>query len=192
VPNAFVECLRDANAERYVPSYRMHCNGASLTHILVRALQEHKELWSQIDLVAPNYLGSTKAFMEKYAKPIKLSRQRKANELAINFGDQQKHELDKLLNGEVFLKRNKKDVLSDKLPLKLESVLFCQVSALQLHVYQHVLGLPDFDILIKSNAPCDCGVNKKVGSSVLLLCASGWTPIDSRFCYEDFRHVSTP
>jgi SNF2 family DNA or RNA helicase len=91
-------------------------------------------------------------------------RQRKANDLALNFGDQQKHELDKLLNHEVFLKRNKEDVLADVLPMKLNSVVFCELSDIQLCIYKHVLGLPDYDIIIKSNAPCDCGVNRQVGS----------------------------
>lgn len=35
----------------------------------------------------------------------------------------------------------------------------CELSPLQKQVYQHLLTLPDFDLVRKANSPCDCGVN---------------------------------
>jgi SNF2 family DNA or RNA helicase len=111
-------------------------------------------------------------------------RQRKANSSAVSFGQQQKLELDKLLSREVLLRRDKKDVLADKLPQKLESIVFCELSDIQRRVYKHILDLPDFDILIKSNAPCDCGVNKRV-------CLFFQVDYMTHALGQDFPHVST-
>ena len=35
----------------------------------------------------------------------------------------------------------------------------CELSPLQKQVYQHLLSLPEFDLVRQANSPCDCGVN---------------------------------
>jgi SNF2 family DNA or RNA helicase len=62
---------------------------------------------------------------------------------------------------EIFLRRTK-DILSNELPEKEERIVFCEPSQLQKELYQNILELPDFVLLKHSQAPCDCGVNRKV------------------------------
>lgn len=63
---------------------------------------------------------------------------------------------------EVYLRRTKEGVLLDDLPTKEERIVFCEPSQLQKELYQHIISQPDFVLLAQANAPCDCGVNKKV------------------------------
>ena len=64
---------------------------------------------------------------------------------------------------EVYLRRVKEVVLIDDLPSKDERIIFCEPSSLQKELYQHIISQPDFLLLAHANAPCDCGVNRKVG-----------------------------
>ena len=59
-----------------------------------------------------------------------------------------------------YIHRTKADVLAGDLPMKDERVLFCELSPMQKRLYEHVLSLPDFQLLKYANAPCDCGINK--------------------------------
>jgi hypothetical protein len=59
----------------------------------------------------------------------------------------------------LLIERKKEDVLKDHLPEKNEKAVMCELSPLQKEVYQHLLTLPDFDLVRKANSPCDCGVN---------------------------------
>lgn len=68
--------------------------------------------------------------------------------------------MDKLTS--LYLHRKKEVVLADVLPKKYESIVFCELSDLQKRLYNHIIECPDYDILRKSNSPCDCGVNQKV------------------------------
>lgn len=61
---------------------------------------------------------------------------------------------------EIMIERKKGDVLKDRLPDKSEQLILCELSELQKKVYQHVLSLPDFELVKKAQAPCDCDVNK--------------------------------
>jgi len=64
--------------------------------------------------------------------------------------------------GEIYLRRDKATVLRDDLPQKDERIIFCEPSKLQKELYQHIIAQPDFVLLSTANAPCDCGVNRKV------------------------------
>lgn len=59
----------------------------------------------------------------------------------------------------IFIERSKEQVLREFLPTKNEKLVLCELSPLQKQVYQHVLTLPDFDLVRKANSACDCGVN---------------------------------
>ena len=65
--------------------------------------------------------------------------------------------------GELYLRRTKDVELADDLPKKVERIVFCEPSELQKELYKHVIAQPDFMLLSLANAPCDCGVNQKVG-----------------------------
>ena len=59
-----------------------------------------------------------------------------------------------------YLRRTKEDVLKAELPEKDERIVFCELSDLQKKIYQHMLELPDMELLRRSSDPCDCGVNR--------------------------------
>lgn len=57
----------------------------------------------------------------------------------------------------ILIERKKEDVLV--LPEKTERAVMCELSPLQKQVYQHVLTLPDFELVRTAGSPCDCGIN---------------------------------
>lgn len=58
------------------------------------------------------------------------------------------------------IERKKADVLGEQLTSKSEQLILCDPSPLQKEVYRHVVELPDFDMVKRGHAPCDCGVNR--------------------------------
>ena len=40
-------------------------------------------------------------------------------------------------------------------------ILFCELTDMQKALYQHILQLPDYELLRYANAPCDCGENRR-------------------------------
>jgi DNA excision repair protein ERCC-6-like 2 len=58
------------------------------------------------------------------------------------------------------IERKKEVVLAGQLPEKNEQVIFCELSPLQKEVYEHIVRLPDFELVKKGNAPCGCGINR--------------------------------
>lgn len=60
----------------------------------------------------------------------------------------------------ILIERSKEEVLKDFLPQKNEKLVLCELSPLQKIVYQHILTLPDIDMVRKSQSACDCGVNR--------------------------------
>ncbi len=72
------------------------------------------------------------------------------------FGDKKAELAEKM---RPFYLHRPKDILN--LPKKEELVVFCELSPLQNRIYQHMLMLPDFALLKRANAPCDCGVNQE-------------------------------
>ena len=61
----------------------------------------------------------------------------------------------------IYLQRKKETVLRDELPEKEERVILCELSDLQKRIYQHMLTLPDYDLLKKAQCPCDCSRNRE-------------------------------
>jgi SNF2 family DNA or RNA helicase len=61
----------------------------------------------------------------------------------------------------IMIERKKADVLGEQLTAKTEELILCDPSPLQKEVYRHVVELPDFDIVKRGHAPCDCGVNRR-------------------------------
>lgn len=118
-----------------------------------------KELWTLVDLVRPQQLGNWKEFKLEYERPIQLSRVKDAKDDAIRLGKERSKELHDALR-DVYQKREKSVVLEDFLPTKNQIIMFCKVTDIQKRIYQHILHLPEYDLLKKSNAPCDCGVNR--------------------------------
>ena len=93
---------------------------------------------------------------------LSFFRSSEADAEAVALGEAKSTELSKKL-AELYLRRTKEDVLANDLPKKDERIVFCEPSKLQKALYQHILAQPDFILLALANAPCDCGVNRKVG-----------------------------
>ncbi|QPG72722.1 hypothetical protein FOA43_000023 [Brettanomyces nanus] len=95
------------------------------------------ELWSLFDFLMPGFLGTEKAFHDKFVKPIassrtnKGSREQEAGALALE-----------TLHKQVLpfmLRRLKEDVLSD-LPPKIIQDYYCELSSLQKQLYQDFIS----------------------------------------------------
>lgn len=104
-----------------------------------------------------------------------ISRVKDADEFAVETADTKSIEFSKKLY-ELFLKRDKADVLADSLPKKDERIVFCETSNLQKELYRYILELPDFKLIRECNGPCDCGVNQKVRQTFRVLPSNiDWT-----------------
>jgi SNF2 family DNA or RNA helicase len=136
---------------------RYHCPILGMTGTLMS--NNHKELWTLVDLVRPGHLDSWTVFRREYERPIQLSRVKGARPDAIRLGKERSKELHDALR-DVYQKREKSIVLEDFLPTKHQVVMFCTPTDIQKRIYQHILQLPEYELLRKSNAPCDCGVNQ--------------------------------
>jgi hypothetical protein len=121
----------------------------------------HEELWSEVDLVNPGFLGSWEEFKDDTSVPIKLGRTKTADDAAVEEGNQVRDWLKTKLKS-FYLQRRKIDVLKDDLPEKNERVVFCELSPLQKRLYQHLMTLPDFVLVKYGNAPCECGINQAI------------------------------
>lgn len=97
-----------------------------------------------------------------------LCRTKDATAEAVALGDNRAKKLSEKLQ-QVYMRRSKEDTLSSFLPKKDERIVFCELSDLQKELYEFILEQPDFVVLRQKNAPCDCGVNKKVRASIVLL-----------------------
>ncbi|KAL3916299.1 MAG: hypothetical protein SGILL_005239, partial [Bacillariaceae sp.] len=118
-----------------------------------------KELWNLVDLIETNYLESWESFKYSVDVKISLGRQKGATSTAEKLGEDAAKELRKKLKV-IMIERTKVDVLGDKLPEKDEQVVLCGLSKLQKEVYKQIIELPDFELVKKSQAPCDCGINQ--------------------------------
>jgi len=43
-----------------------------------------------------------------------------------------------------------------------KQILFCEPTPIQKALYEHIICLPDYELLRYGNAPCDCGVNRAI------------------------------
>lgn len=121
----------------------------------------HKELWSEVDLVNPDFLGTWEEFQQDTSVPIKMGRTRTADDTLIEESTEVRDWLRSKLKS-FYIQRLKTEVLKDALPQKDERVLFCELSSLQKRLYMHMMTLPDFVLLKYANAPCECGVNQAI------------------------------
>lgn len=97
---------------------------------------------------------------------LECLRSSEADESALKYADEKTKELNVKLD-EVYLRRLKSVELVDILPNKDERIIYCPPSKLQKELYQHIIAQPDFVLVAQANAPCDCGVNRKVCTTPL-------------------------
>jgi len=128
---------------------------------------------------------------------LPTTRSTEADQEAMEIGAEKTIELSRKL-GEIYLRRDKATVLRDDLPQKDERIIFCEPSKLQKELYRHIIAQPDFVLLGTANAPCDCGVNRKVRGALCFFLALKYTvsAIVSRlfsfsFCFPVLSRIPT-
>eukprot|EP00980_Cylindrotheca_fusiformis_P005899 scaffold1242_cov123-Cylindrotheca_fusiformis.AAC.8 len=122
---------------------------------------DHKELWNLIDLVETNFLGTWEDFRGDTADAIKYGRQKDADQATIERSKQKASALNKQL-AKIFIERRKDEVLGDLLTNKRQDIVLCPPSELQKRVFEHIMTLPDVQLVKMGNSPCDCGVNQAI------------------------------
>ncbi len=109
------------------PQHRLILTGTPIQNSVL-------ELWSMFDFLMPGFLGTEAAFKERYGKPILASRDPKCTE-----ADQQRGMVaTEALHRQVLpfvLRRLKDDVLSE-LPPKIIQDYFCNMTSLQVELYE--------------------------------------------------------
>jgi len=119
------------------------------------------EVFNLAEICQPGKLGEKKQFEVYFSRTIKQGAKKNATTKAKELGAKRQEELHLLLKG-ITLSRKKsdfKEILD--LKSKTENAIFCELSPLQKRMYTHMLTLPEYDIQIRKNQPCDCGINNK-------------------------------
>uniref|UniRef100_A0A670IDJ2 RAD54 homolog B n=1 Tax=Podarcis muralis TaxID=64176 RepID=A0A670IDJ2_PODMU len=99
-----------------------------------------QEFYALIEYVNPGILGPLSTYKKVYEEPILRSREPSATKEEIELGERRAAELTRLTG--LFILRRTQDVINKFLPPKLESILFCRPTALQLSLYQSLLSSP--------------------------------------------------
>jgi len=118
-----------------------------------------KEFHSLIDVCNPGILGTQSSFRRLYDEPIVRGQQPDANNEEKLLGQTRAAELNRLTS--LFFLRRTAEVNSRYLPPKVESVIFCRPSLLQLSLYRH---------LLTSRAVRSCLTSNSFGGSRHLVC----------------------
>ncbi|BFZ03608.1 hypothetical protein BsWGS_06647 [Bradybaena similaris] len=96
-----------------------------------------QEFYSIVEFVNPGILGSSSTFRHVYEDPIVASQQPKATDEERELGTKRAQELTRLT--QMFVLRRTQEINNDYLPPKVEMVLFCKPTALQLNLYRQLL-----------------------------------------------------
>jgi SNF2 family DNA or RNA helicase len=88
-------------------------------------------------------------------------RQKDANQATIDRSSQKVSALKTKLC-KILIERKKDEVLGDLLTNKRQDVVLCPPSELQKRVYEHIMTLPDVQLVKMANSPCDCGINQAI------------------------------
>ncbi|XP_066929010.1 DNA excision repair protein ERCC-6-like 2 [Clytia hemisphaerica] len=114
-----------------------------------------KELWCLLDWANPGCLGSSKAFEERFERPIMFGQRLDATKRELATARKKQQEL-ALLHSDWMLRRTKENHLHE-LPRKDEKIVFCPVSPLQKAIYEEILKLPKCKMLLLLDKKCRCG-----------------------------------
>ncbi|PRP85625.1 hypothetical protein PROFUN_06414 [Planoprotostelium fungivorum] len=113
------------------------------------------ELWTLVDFICPNYLGSLQDFRLHYIQNIKNGQRHDATYNQIAKGRLCSKRLSEKIKKIVI--RRDKTLIADTLPGKEDHVIFCSLTPVQLAIYQRILKSPDFEFLRRMGEKCNCG-----------------------------------
>ena len=116
----------------------------------------YDELHCLLDWACPGSLGGKKEFNEYYSKKMQQAQRYGVDDVTLGIGRDRARQLSALLRKYV-LQRKKTAVLAGQLPQKVDNVVFCDLSPLQLKAYRRLIESPDFQLLVRHEEPCDCG-----------------------------------
>ncbi|PXF49054.1 putative helicase mot1 [Gracilariopsis chorda] len=108
------------------------------------------ELWAMFDFLMPGFLGSEKSFKDTYAKPIMAAREGKCSETDQEKGMAATESLHRQVLPFV-LRRLKDDVLSE-LPPKIMQDYYCNMTPIQLRLYEDFSSDISNNPEVKSNS----------------------------------------
>uniref|UniRef100_T1J5D6 DNA repair and recombination protein RAD54-like n=1 Tax=Strigamia maritima TaxID=126957 RepID=T1J5D6_STRMM len=97
-----------------------------------------QEYFALVEFCNPGILGSSASFHRIYEEPISLSRQPNATQEEIELGEMRAEELMSLTA--LFTLRRTQEIINKFLPPKVENVIFCKPSALQISLMNIVLN----------------------------------------------------
>ncbi|XP_036364991.1 DNA repair and recombination protein RAD54B isoform X3 [Octopus sinensis] len=97
-----------------------------------------QEFFAIVEFCNPGILGTSSSFHKIYELPIITSRQPTASKDDVNLGMERAAELTRLTK--LFLLRRCQDINNKYLPPKVELVVFCRPSSLQLTLYRQILS----------------------------------------------------
>ncbi|EDV43563.1 uncharacterized protein Dana_GF18554 [Drosophila ananassae] len=121
------------------------------------------ELWSLFDFLMPGFLGTEKQFVQRFSRPILASRDAKSSAKEQEAGVLAMEALHRQVLP-FLLRRVKEDVLKD-LPPKITQDLLCELSPLQLRLYEDFSNKHLKDCLDKlSDSPASAMVAENLGA----------------------------
>ncbi len=105
------------------------------------------EYFSLLNFANPSLLGTRMEFRKQYELPILRGRDAAGTDADQKKGNERLAELLALVNK--FIIRRTNDILSKYLPVKYEHVVFCNLAAFQLDLYNHFIQSPEIKSLLR-------------------------------------------
>lgn len=128
------------------------------------------ELWSLVDFVDENRLGSLSAFKAEFVLPIAAGGYANASHFQVQLAYKCACTLRDII--QPFLLRRVKADVAQQLPPKEEHILFCQLTAEQRQLYRQCLASDDIQAIIDGERNVLAGIDllRKVCNHPLLVC----------------------
>ena len=145
------------------------------------------EYFSLLNFANPSLLGTRMEFRKQYEIPILKGRDADGTDTDRQKGDERLSELLAIVNK--FIIRRTNDILSKYLPVKYEHVVFCNLAAFQIDLYNHFINSPDIKSLLrgKGSQPLKAiGLLKKLCNHPDLLSLPDDLPGAEAFFPEDY------
>ena len=153
-----------------------------------------QEFYSIVDFCNPGILGSQAAFHRVYEEPILQSRIPAATIEEKDVGENRARELFRLTS--LFCLRRTQELQREYLPPKVENVVFCEITPLQLKLYGHIIQSSTLKSCLSS--PTDTlqhlvciGVLKKLCNSPHLLYPARNENVDNDVSSDFYPWLST-